>query len=103
MATESKNLTDIPTDIFEGVHEIRISKVVGIFISVINITFLSPAIYFMIWYEKFESNRSLVNQFVSSSCWTAFIFNFFVQTGVDFINILRTAFTPIDPESVKRN
>jgi hypothetical protein len=70
-------------NIFEGVYEIRVSKVIGIFISAINITFFSPAIYFMIWYEKFESNqpRSLVNQFVSSSCWSALIFIFFIQTG----------------------
>jgi hypothetical protein len=70
-------------NIFEGVYEIRLTKLLGIFISVVNITFFTPAIYFMIWYEKFESNhpRSLVNQFVSSSCWSAIVFNSLVQTG----------------------
>jgi len=95
MATESKNLTDIHTDIFEGVYEIRVSKVIGIFISVINITFLSPAIYFMIWYERFQSNRSLVNQLVSSSCWTAFIFNFLVQTGEIILALKGSIYSPL--------
>ena len=68
--------------IFEGLYEMRVPKVLGIFISVVNIVFTSPVIYFLIWYEKFESNhaRSLVNQFVSSGCWTAFIYNVLGQT-----------------------
>ena len=84
METDYRNLNVSHSEnIFDGVYEIRVSKVIAIFISFVNITVFSPAIYFMIWYEKFESNhtRSLVNQFVSSSCWAALIFNFLVVTG----------------------
>jgi hypothetical protein len=71
------------SSIYEGLYEIRFSKLIGIFISIANIVILCPTIYFVIWYEKFGSNdnfRSLVNQFVSSGCWTALIYNILVQT-----------------------
>jgi len=43
---------------------------------------LTLAIYFLIWYEKCESNhtRSLKNLFVSAGCWTTLIYNAISQT-----------------------
>ena len=82
MRKEFPSFSNATEHIFEGVYEIRASKVIGIIISVANIAIISPAIYFLIWYEKFETNhaRSLVNQFVSSGCWTALIYNVLGQT-----------------------
>jgi len=69
-------------NIFDGVYEMRTSKVLGIIISMINIVIISPAMYYIIWYEKYEINgvRSLINQLASSGCWVTFIFNILIQT-----------------------
>jgi hypothetical protein len=69
-------------NIFDGVYEMRTSKVIGIIISMINILIISPAMYYIIWYEKYEINgvRSLINQFASSGCWVTFVFNILILT-----------------------
>jgi len=93
---QSPNCTQ--NNIFEGVYEMRLSKIIGIFISIVNIVILSPAIYFVIWYEKFGINhntRSLVNQFASSGCWTALIYNILAQTTEVLIAIIGLVSKPI--------
>jgi hypothetical protein len=82
--------------IFEGVYEMRPCKVIGIIISVANIAIISPAIYFLIWYEKCESNhtRSLINLFVSAGCWTALVYNILAQT-IEVIIAFKGAVGPL--------
>ena len=81
MEKQFQSLNNSSDNLFDGVYEIRPSKVVGIIISVINIFLISPLLYFVIWYEKFGSNhnRSLINQFATSGCWTALAYCFLVQ------------------------
>jgi hypothetical protein len=82
MENMSHTLNTTNGNIFDGVYEMRTSKVIGIIISMINIIIISPAMYYIIWYEKYEINgiRSLINQFASSGCWVTFVFNILIQT-----------------------
>ena len=56
-------------------------EIIGVIISIINITFVSLALYAIIWYERFGSNqnRTLINQFVTSACWIGIGQNIFLQ------------------------
>jgi len=81
METQFYSMNSSSRNLFDGVYEIRPSKIVGIVISAINIFVISPLLYFVIWYEKFGSNhnRSLINQFATSGCWTALAYCFLIQ------------------------
>ena len=56
-------------------------EILGVIISIINITFVSLALYAIIWYERFGSNqnRTLINQFVTSACWIGIVHNISFQ------------------------
>ena len=84
-------------NIFDSVYETRASKVIGIVISMINIGIVSPAIYFIIWYEKYEINgiRSLINQFASSGCWLLVVFNSLIQPAEVLLALRGQNFQPV--------
>ena len=67
--------------IFEEKHSsLPPSKLIGITISMINIVPMSLFLYSIIWYERFGTNhnRTLINQFVTSTCWAGLVYNIFV-------------------------
>ena len=56
---------------------------IGIQVSLINVVFLTPLFYAIIWYERYGSDhhRTLLNQLVSTSCWHAACYNLIGQTS----------------------
>ena len=68
------------TSFQEGLH-MGTPEILGVIISIINITFVSLALYAIIWYERFGSNqnRTLINQFVTSACWIGIVHNIYLQ------------------------
>jgi hypothetical protein len=63
-----------------------IEKTICLFISVVSIVLGTPMLYFIIWFEKFgnDKKQTIINMFISMSCWTAIGMSIFVQTSVLF-------------------
>jgi hypothetical protein len=78
--------------VFEAVYEWNASKILEILASLIKITFVSPMMFYIIWYERFGANhpRTLINQLVASGFLYGIAYNLFAQT----IDIAVTAFGP---------
>ena len=78
--------------VFRAVFDWNASKTIEIFASLINIVFVSPFYFYVVWYERFGANhqRSLINQLLASVCASGVAYNVFVQT----LDILVTAFGP---------
>jgi hypothetical protein len=51
-----ENYTDA-ANVVSGVHDFRPFKVFGISVSIFNLAVITPAIYSIIWFEKFGSNN----------------------------------------------
>ncbi len=80
--------------IFAEFYELDASKVSAIVASCIFIFLASPSLLLVIWYEKFGSahNRTLINQFVASTCWCFVAYNVFGQIP----ELLLTIFGPFN-------
>ena len=74
-------MNTLNVDVFGENPDLSYSKQIGIAISVVNILFVTPFIYAIVWYERYGSNqnRTLINLFVISACWVAIINNIFLQ------------------------
>ena len=66
---------------FVEFYEFNVSKVSAITASCIFIFLISPISFLVIWYEKFGSahNRTLINQFVTSTAWCCVAYSVFGQ------------------------
>ena len=79
---------------FAEFYELNPSKVGAIAASCIFIFLVSPVSFLVIWYEKFGSahNRTLINQFVTSTCWCCVAYNVLGQIP----ELLLIIFGPFD-------
>jgi hypothetical protein len=86
------NSTMSNVTVFEAVYEWNTSKILEIFASFINIVFVSPLMFYIIWYERFGANhpRTLINQLVASGFLYGITYIVFAQT----LDIAVTAFGP---------
>jgi hypothetical protein len=66
--------------------------IVGFIIAILNIIFVTPVLFGVVFYEKFGSDkkRSLINQLVASICWMIIIWNCTVQP----VTVARFLFGP---------
>ena len=66
---------------FEDDLDLNPIKIFGIVISILNIAIVSLFMYAIIWYEKYgtNQNRTLINHFVASACWTGIAYNIILQ------------------------
>ena len=91
---------------FKLMFENSSDKLYAIAFSALGISITTPMFFSIIWYERNNHHRTLINQLVSSIIWYAIIWNATLQfptilryllgpfpPGVNFINIIRVAFT----------
>ncbi len=81
--------------VFEAVYEWNASKVLEILASLINMAFITPMMFYVIWYERFGAGhqKTLVNQMVASGFLYGLTFNIISQ----IFDIVILAFGPFSP------
>jgi hypothetical protein len=69
------------TNFFYAISENNISKFGAMTFSIISTPFIMLLLYGIIWFEKYgvDKKRTILNQLVSSICWTALGANTLVQ------------------------
>ena len=67
--------------IFQEFYSFNLFQVIGLFASFINIFLVTPLFLLIIWYEQYGTNhnRTLINQFVTSTCWSSVFYNLLAQ------------------------
>ena len=63
--------------IFQEFYTLNVVHVFGLAVSLINVFTVTPLIFAIIWFERFGTshNRTLINQFVTSLCWSGIVYN----------------------------
>jgi hypothetical protein len=69
------------TIVYTSFYELNALKVYALVASFFNIFLVCPFFYLIIWYERYGSahNRTLINQFVTSTCWSSVAYTVFGQ------------------------
>jgi hypothetical protein len=77
-------------------YELNVAKIIGIGASFVNIFLVCPISFLIIWYERYGSahNRTLINQFVTSTCWCSVAYTVFGQIP----EVLLSIFGPFSKE-----
>lgn len=65
--------------IFQGTFENSSAKTYSIMFSIIGIIVTTPMLFSIIWFEKNDHHRTLINQLVSSIIWFAILWNITLQ------------------------
>jgi hypothetical protein len=78
--------------VFTAVYEWSASKTLNILLSICSILFITPWLYYMIWYERYGANhrRTLINQFAASHSYYAV---FYILVGQS-LEVMLTTFGP---------
>jgi hypothetical protein len=81
------------TNVFKLLNETNPFQVTSVVVAIISIAFGTPAFYFIIWYERFGSDkkRTLMNKLVSGICWSGIEWNLISQTTF----VLRFTYGPL--------
>jgi hypothetical protein len=79
---QSITTLDESVTIFVAIYDWTLSKYIFLFLSFINILFITPFFYYIIWYERYGANhkRTLINQFAASTCYYAMAYNLVAQS-----------------------
>lgn len=87
--TEHGNLSETA---FTAVYEWSSSKIINILLSIFSILFITPWLFYIIWYEKYGANhrRTLINQLAASHFYYAIFYNVVGQT----LEVIITSFGP---------
>jgi len=74
---------------YHDFYSLNAFQVCGILTSFVNVIAVTPILFLIIWFERFGTNhnRSLINQFVTSTCWCGIAFNIFGQIPEIIISI----------------
>jgi hypothetical protein len=77
---------------FTAVYEWSSSKIINVLLSIFSILFITPWLFYIIWYEKYGANhsRTLINQFAASHFYYAIFYNVVGQT----LEVIITSFGP---------
>ena len=67
--------------IFQEFYSFNTFQAFGLLVSFINIFLITSLLLLIIWYEQYGSNhnRTLINQFVTSTCWSGVAYNLLAQ------------------------
>ena len=74
---------------FHDFYSFNIFQVCGLSASFVNVFAVTPLLLLIIWFERFGTNhnRTLINQFVTSTCWCGVAFNILGQIPEIIIGI----------------